>query len=1075
MQLFFSLISLLIIGHFFAQEQPLLIAPQGHGIFPHDFDISGDSKTIATCGLDRKIVLWDIRTGIPFLSRTGHSAEILSIRYSWNGEFIITASPDSTVKIWNSKNLTLVHTITTRQQNTYAEFNRATTQIVVAGNNGTAKIYDLKGQLIQEIKAHTGIVNCAIFSTNGSLIFTGGDDHYLRAFMIDSKKRLLDWNTEATVHRLFFDLFNSVLVAHTGNGRAELILMPNFESYGAVPVETINYFGAIHYVANIDISPDNNYFAYSDKNGQVFIADAKTKFARGFQTTHNDFISKVKYSYDMKYLVSLGHDNKMTVAALHNFDFEKSLQMPVRIVKQESDYPKNLYFDHGNRVYIRGFHTYDFDLVTGEIDHHPINSTTVNSLKKRLQQIPVDHSQKFTVLIDSLRNVVLLDFGTEVKDPMKWSFDPTRNFMAMTTDNLLYLFDLKKNEYIHHFNYDSKKLSPRKIIISSRGEVGSIEKDKLVWYNSQGKKLWEYKLKGLTDADVSLSGDEIVLGSFDPTVYILSNKGKLLQQHPLLGISSEHVKFSHSASKIALTGYSPYLTVIDKNTGKTLWKTDYIEGALAELCFDKKDRILAVIGSDRVVQLFDITKTISPRIYQIFPMREEGIMVSNKDNYYTSTREAIGLLAFNFKGTIYPCEQFDVHFNRPDIVLSCSPYHDKDYLTLLTTAYQKRVKLLGHPSDMKNESTPYIDIVNIGDFANYITDKEVDILIDVRDTLNELKSIQVWLNGVPLYGKEGKNISGKKHQENLKIELVTGSNSIKIAAINSSGIESLKARMDINYQNTNKPTLYIACIGVSEYADHRFNLKYAAKDAEDFLKTIEQSNAFGKINKKLITNEMVSHKEITQLKSFFEEAGRDDVAILFVAGHGLLDKNLNYYYATADVDFEQPHQKGMSYNELEKLLDEIKAIKKLLLMDTCHSGELDKDEVSDELALTTEIDKEITFRSAGATLSSSKGAARTSMLVKELFADIRQSTGTTVISSSSGFEFSMESDQWKNGLFTYCLLQGLLSKEADKNNDGEISVSELQYYITLAVHEKSRGRQIPTFRIQNIEMDFRVM
>jgi WD40 repeat protein len=1055
-----------------AQDTPQLIAPQGHGIFPHDFDISADSKTIATCGLDKKIVLWDIRTGIPFRSIIGHSAEIRSIRYSWNGEYIITASPDSTVKIWDSKSLTLIRTIATRQQNTYAEFNRFTTQIVVACNNGTAKIYDLNGQLIQEIKAHTGIVNCAVFSTNGNLIFTGGDDHYLRAFMIDSKKRLLDWDTEATVHQLFFDTFNSVLVAHTGNGRAELILMPNFESYGAVPVETMDYFGAIRYVSNIDVSPDNNYFTYADKKGQVFIADAKTKFARGFQTTHDDFISKVKYSYDMKYLVSLGHDNKMTIAALHTFDFDKSQQMPVRIVKQESDYPKNVYFDHDNRIYIRGFHTYDFDLVTGEIEHQPIHLSSVQAMKNTLQQIRVERGPKFTVLIDSLRNVVLLDYGKEILDPIKWCIDPTRTFMALTANNSLYTFNLKKNQPVGQFTYDNNKLAPRKIIVSSQGEIGTLEKDKLVWYTHQGKKLWEYKLKGITDVDVSLQGNEIALGSFDPIVYIINDQGKLIHKHPLQDVSCEYVKWAHSGNKIALTGYNPYISIIDKETGKTTWKTPYDNGALAVLCFDKKDKILAVIGADRVVQLFDVTKTKQPPIFHIFPMREDGIMVSNQDNYYTSTREAVGILAYNYKGTIYPCEQFDAHFNRPDLVLSNSPYYDAEYLALLSAAYQKRIKLLGNPSQMKNEATPFVDIVNMGDFPNYIMEKEVSILVEAKDSMNDLKSIQVWLNGVPLYGKEGKSITGKTYRENLKIELVTGPNTIKIAAVNHSGIESMKSRMDINYQSKTKPNLYIACVGVSEYDDTRFNLKYAAKDAADLLSSIEKSNAFGQINKTLLSNKMVTKSEIAQLKSFFEQAGRDDVVILFVAGHGLLDKDLNYYYATADIDFEQPQNKGIAYSELEKLLEDLKAVKKLLLMDTCHSGELDKDEVADELAVVSVIDTAVTFRSAGAQLSTSKGAARTSLLVKELFADIRQSTGTTVISSSSGFEFSMESDQWKNGLFTYCLIQGLQGKEADKNMDGEISVSELQEYIKKTVLEKSGGRQVPTFRVHNIEMDF---
>lgn len=1056
----------------FSQSTPQIIPPQGHGIFPHDFDIHSNSKTIATCGLDRKIVLWDIRTGIPYLSVIGHRAEIRSIRYSWNGEYIITASPDSTVNIWNSETLKLVKSIHTKTQNLYAEFNRTTTQIVVACTNGSAKIYDLNGRLVTEIKAHDNIVNCAIFSTNGSLIFTGGEDHYLRAFMIDSKKRLLDWNVEAPVQQMFFDAFNTVLAVHSSNGRAELILMPNFNSYGAVPVETTSYFGAIKYVSNIDISPDNNFFAYSDKKGQIFIADAKTKFARGFQSTHTDFISKVKYTWDMKYLVSLGHDNKMTIANLHNFDIEKSQQMPVRIVKQESDYPKDIYFDHNDRFYIRGFHTYDFDLRTGEIENSLVSLNRINELKKRMQQIPT--SDKFTFLVDSLRNVVLVEDSKTVTDPSFYYIDPTRSILVSGFKGELYTLNLKTNKQISQFKYDYDNLKPRKIIVTNQAEIGILETTNLTWMNSSGKKLWNYKNKGLTDVDASDNGQSIVLGAFGNQLTILNSQGKVTHQHIIKDASIESVKFNHKGNQIAVTGFDPYLATIDTEKGTTLWRTSYADGALATMVFDQKDRLLAIIGGDRMAQIFDIKPKMEKRIYQVFPMRDYGMLVCNKDNYYTATRDAIENLAFSYKSSIYTCDQFDLYYNRPDLVVADSPYKDEDYLNLLTTAYQKRVKSVKSPNSMLNNVSSQVNIVNIGEFANYVTTKDITLVVEAKDSVNNLQNIQIWLNGVPLYGKEGKRISGKNYTENIKIDLVTGANNIKIAATNSVGMESLKSTMHINYENEKKPNLYIASIGVSDYKDNRFDLKYAAKDAADFMATMEKSSSFGKVNKKLITNADVTKENITSLKTFFNQADRDDVVILFVAGHGVLDKNFDYYFATNDLDFDNPSAKGLSYIELEKVLDQIRAIKKLLLMDTCHSGELDKEDVKEDLVINVEKDPNITFRTAGAKLTSSSNATKTTLLVKELFADIRQNSGTTVISSSSGLEFSMESNQWKNGLFTYCLINGLKTKSTDLNNDGSISVSELQQYIKTTVYEKSGGRQIPTFRVQNIEMDFKL-
>ena len=35
-------------------------------------------------------------------------------------------------------------------------------------------------------------------------------------------------------------------------------------------------------------------------------------------------------------------------------------------------------------------------------------------------------------------------------------------------------------------------------------------------------------------------------------------------------------------------------------------------------------------------------------------------------------------------------------------------------------------------------------------------------------------------------------------------------------------------------------------------------------------------------------------------------------------------------------------------------------------------------------------------------------------------------------------KFALESEQWKNGVFTYAVQEGLKTNNADKNNDNEI-------------------------------------
>ncbi len=100
---------------------------------------------------------------------------------------------------------------------------------------------------------------------------------------------------------------------------------------------------------------------------------------------------------------------------------------------------------------------------------------------------------------------------------------------------------------------------------------------------------------------------------------------------------------------------------------------------------------------------------------------------------------------------------------------------------------------------------------------------------------------------------------------------------------------------------------------------------------------------------------------------------------------------------------------------------------------------------------------------------------RSSELLAQLFADLRRGSGAAVISSASGSEFALESAKWNNGVFTYSVLQGLMTGAADIDRDGTIRVSELRDYVVGEVQRLTRGAQTPTSRRENLEFDFPVL
>jgi uncharacterized caspase-like protein len=68
--------------------------------------------------------------------------------------------------------------------------------------------------------------------------------------------------------------------------------------------------------------------------------------------------------------------------------------------------------------------------------------------------------------------------------------------------------------------------------------------------------------------------------------------------------------------------------------------------------------------------------------------------------------------------------------------------------------------------------------------------------------------------------------------------------------------------------------------------------------------------------------------------------------------------------------------------------------------------------------------------------------------------------GVIVFASSTGRQYSLESDLWGNGAFTKALVEGVSGK-ADLRKQGTITHKMLDFYLAERVKELTRGEQTP--------------
>lgn len=235
-----------------------------------------------------------------------------------------------------------------------------------------------------------------------------------------------------------------------------------------------------------------------------------------------------------------------------------------------------------------------------------------------------------------------------------------------------------------------------------------------------------------------------------------------------------------------------------------------------------------------------------------------------------------------------------------------------------------------------------------------------------------------------------------------------------------------------------------------------------------------QPVSFNKVHTLLLVNESASKEEILrQTNTFLANAKPNDQVVLFLAGHGTLDDDLNYYFAPHNMDFYNPSLHGVSYSQIISMLEKSPAIRKLLLMDTCHSGVIYKKDKGVKSS-TPNINNKVDSRGSEEIIFEEENDEEIANILELLFDNIETSTGVTVISASSGVDVALESREMSNGAFTNALMNGIedqfrifgTSIDKDKLKKIELDNSYI-YTVQKEVISKTQGKQIPNVRELN--------
>jgi hypothetical protein len=244
-----------------------------------------------------------------------------------------------------------------------------------------------------------------------------------------------------------------------------------------------------------------------------------------------------------------------------------------------------------------------------------------------------------------------------------------------------------------------------------------------------------------------------------------------------------------------------------------------------------------------------------------------------------------------------------------------------------------------------------------------------------------------------------------------------------------------------------KGNLHLLSIGISKYRDPGFNLVFAHLDAQKIAEAFQnqQGKVFGEIHTTVLTNEQATREAILEaLSQLKNNVTQHDLTIVTLSGHGAnLEEQNHFYFVPYDFNEKKKATTGVYWDDFKRFLIGMPS-RVFLVMDTCHSGTI--------------------------TLGMRSGSNAQEQLDQQVKRALPRTDQTIIVMAAclSG-STALENADWGHGVLTLALLEGINGRRhygkktqtplPITNQTGEVSLKDLDYYVTKRVHELAAGAQ----------------